>query len=54
MLSAIVHEDVHSCTDRLHGHERSPGMIFSEARYVRETAAPPGFMMGPKRCSMDT
>ena len=36
------------------GNHPRPGMMRSEARYVRQMAAPPGFMMGPKRCNMDT
>ena len=32
----------------------TPGMMRSEAMYVREIAAPPGFIKGPKRCTMDT
>ena len=32
----------------------APGTMRSEARYVSEMAAPPGFMSGPKRCNMDT
>ena len=28
-------------------------MIFSEAMYVSEIAAPPGFMIGPNLCSME-
>ena len=31
-----------------------PGTMRSDARYVRETAAPPLFMLGPKCCSIET
>lgn len=31
-----------------------PGMTAFDAMYVSEMAAPPGFMIGPNRCSMDT
>ena len=41
-------------THRRAKQEHKPGMIRSEAMYVREIAAPPSFMRGPNRCTMET